>query len=149
MLATNFSIHVAYSVEIPKRVRNDTVQRIYWTAPIPKKSTEGFFARTCQPIMSHGGRLATCRSAKRFCNPEKIHGGIFASYLPPLKSHGWRLSNMQNCVAILQSLKNPRRDFLGRHTRDWKGRRRRLPQGNGGESRNPGKPVAQRHVRSN
>ncbi len=38
---------------------------------------EGFFARTCQSITSHGGRLCACRSAKRFCNPRKIHGWIF------------------------------------------------------------------------
>ena len=28
---------------------------------------------------------------------------------------------MQNCVAILQSSKNPWRDFLRRPTRDWRG----------------------------
>ena len=32
-----------------------------------------------------------------------------------------RLSNMQNCVAILQSPKNPGGFFWG-HTPDWKGR---------------------------
>ena len=51
------------------------------------------------------GGLATCRSAKRFCNPEKIHGGIFASYLPPVKSHGGRLSACRSATRFC----NPRK----------------------------------------
>ncbi|MBP5576594.1 MAG: hypothetical protein J6X67_07535, partial [Treponema sp.] len=39
--------------------------------------------------------------------------------------------------------------FLGKPTRDWRGGERPLPLGNGGEGRNPGKPVAQRGVSRN
>ena len=58
-----------------------------------------------------------------------------------------RLSSLQNCVAILQSPKNPGGIFWG-HTPDWKGGVAVAvvgelvePPGNGGESRSPGKRV--------
>ena len=59
-----------------------------------------------------------------------------------------RLSNMQNCVAILQSPEKFMDGFFLGHTPDWKGGVAVAvvgelvePPGNGGESRNPGKRV--------
>jgi len=50
------------------------------------------------------GGLATCRSAKRFCNPQKIHGWII-SFLPTRKERmEARLNSVQKCKAILQYL---------------------------------------------
>jgi hypothetical protein len=41
---------------------------------------------------------------------------------------------------LLQSRKNPRKDFFWRPTRDWRGARSAL-RSNGAGGRNPGKPV--------
>ncbi|MBR3550052.1 MAG: hypothetical protein IKN90_08230, partial [Treponema sp.] len=49
------------------------------------------------------------------CQQIKSHGGIFVSYLPIRKKPmDGRLSSMQNYLAILQSIKNPRLDFFAR-----------------------------------
>ena len=82
-----------------------------------------FFARTCQSITSHGGRLCACRSAKRFCNPRKIHGWIFRGVTyaglegPPQavaarqwrrKPKPWKARDAEACSAELAKKQNGR-----------------------------------------
>ena len=75
------------------------------------KSTEGFYFFLAKNYRAREGGLATCRSAKRFCNPQKIHGGII-SFLPTSKKPmDGRLSSMQNRMRFCNTWENPRRDF--------------------------------------
>ena len=84
------------------------------------------------------GDLAACRSAKRISDPRenprmdfsRAGSGNVIVTCQGISSHGGRVSNMQKCKALLQSRKNPRKDFFWRHTPDWKGAGR-VAVGNG------------------
>ena len=66
----------------------------------------------------------------------------FGFFCKAISSQGGRLSSMQNCVAILQSIKKFMDGFFdGKSYAGLEGRGA-LPQGNGAGRRNPAKPVA-------
>ena len=78
----------------------------------PSSACRAFICHLAKQYQAMDGDLAACRSARRFCNPKKIHGWIFLGKTPPVPaalsfacqavpSHGWRLSSMQKCKALL------------------------------------------------